>query len=142
MPSFYLTKAAQEDVDRATQIMLVHDIVEIDAGDITPNCGVSKDDKFKKEYNCAVRLCNIRKNSEILKLFLEFHNQETKLSHLCSDADKLQPLIKTLQYSQLYPNKRSALQDFWDDIDLQIKTKPGHILLSQLKQDKLQLSWN
>ena len=50
---------------------LVHDLAECIVGDITPHCGVSKEDKHRMEDEAMEKICNNlgERGAEMLKLF-------------------------------------------------------------------------
>jgi putative hydrolase of HD superfamily len=118
--------AAGLNADYCARMMECHDMPEIGAGDITPSCGISKQEKFERELAEAKRLAQLSGNDEILEMLLEYHTQETIESHHAYDADKLEPLLQSLQYASLYPEKREVMNDFWESMDEKVKTSVGH----------------
>jgi len=84
------------DVLHVIRLLLVHDIVEIDAGDTYCYDVAGNADKAERERAAAVRLFGMLpddQSSELLALWEEFEAMRTPAS-LCANAvDRLQPFI-------------------------------------------------
>jgi putative hydrolase of HD superfamily len=88
-----------EDVDvlHVVKLLLVHDIVEIDAGD-APIHGVGQDKALleQAERQAAERIFGLlpsRQGQELLTLWLEFEAAETPAARFAKAVDRLQPLL-------------------------------------------------
>ena len=90
------------DPQRCSNMMMVHDLPEALAGDITPHCGVSKEEKARKEIEAAVYLAGLSGNNDYFELFMEYERKETLCAQICNDADKLECLVQALEYAKQY----------------------------------------
>ena len=85
------------DVVRVVKLVLVHDIIEIDAGD-TPAFGVTgHEDKSERELLAAQRLFGLlpqEQHAELMALWDEFESQETAESHFALVLDRMHPLLQ------------------------------------------------
>jgi putative hydrolase of HD superfamily len=85
------------DINKVTRLLLVHDIVEIDAGDtyaFGPQS--SLDEQPEKERKAAQRLFGLLPNhqgEELLNLWLEFEQRETPEARYAVAIDRVAPLI-------------------------------------------------
>jgi len=85
------------DMHRVLRLLLVHDIVEIDAGDtfaFAPQAAL--DAQPEKELRAAKRLFGLlpeHQGEELLKLWLEFEQRETPEARYAVAVDRVAPLI-------------------------------------------------
>jgi len=94
--------AKDKDVDilKVIKMVIVHDLVEIDAGDTFCYDEKGYEDKKEREMRAADRLFSILPEdqaNEIMALWREFEEEETKEACFAASLDRLQPLI--LNYS-------------------------------------------
>jgi len=89
---------ANENVDllRVIKMVLIHDIVEIDAGDyiVYTNKG---NEKKQKEVEGANRIFNILPKelaAELLELWFEFEKNETTDANFANAIDRLEPIMQ------------------------------------------------
>jgi len=89
---------ANEEVDllRVIKMVLIHDIVEIDAGDyiVYTNKG---NEKKQKEVEGANRIFNILPKelaNELLSLWFEFEKNETPDAKFANAIDRLEPIMQ------------------------------------------------
>ncbi len=83
------------DVDRAVRMLLVHDLVEIDAGDTYAYDETGYGDKAEREQKAAQRVFGIlpeRQGGELRALWEEFEACQTPSAKYASAIDRLQPL--------------------------------------------------
>lgn len=84
------------DVFRVVKMVLVHDLVEIDAGDTFCYDEKGNEDKAEREKKAADRLFNILPSdqaSEIFGLWEEFEERATPEACFAAALDRIQPLI-------------------------------------------------
>jgi putative hydrolase of HD superfamily len=84
------------DVLRTVKMCLVHDIVEIDAGDTFAYDAVGYQDKEAREQRAADRIFGLLPESqaaEIRALWDEFEAAQTPESRFANALDRLQPLL-------------------------------------------------
>lgn len=99
---------------RCLEMALVHDLAESIIGDITPHCGVSKEDKNKKEDAAMRELCDLIKptGDYIYGLFREYEDQETDDARFVKDLDRFDLLMQAYEYEKR-DNNRFGLQEFF-----------------------------
>lgn len=94
--------SADKDIDilKVIKLAIVHDLVEIDAGDTFCYDDKANEDKAEREQKAAERLFNILPEDqaeEIFNLWREFEERKTPEARFASCLDRLQPLL--LNYS-------------------------------------------
>ena len=93
-----LTEYAKEPVDvmRVLKMLLVHDIVEVDAGDTFAYDTAGYVDKDEREQKAAERIFGLlpgEQGEELRKLWEEFEARQTSESKYANALDRLQPLL-------------------------------------------------
>jgi len=84
------------DLLKVIKMLLIHDLVEIYAGDTFAYDKVGNMHKEKREREAAKRIFGILpedQNEELLSLWKEFESMSTLEARFASALDKLQPLI-------------------------------------------------
>lgn len=84
------------DLLKVIKMLLIHDLVEIYAGDTFAYDKVGNMHKEKREREAAKRIFDILpedQNEELLSLWEEFESMSTPEARFASALDKLQPLI-------------------------------------------------
>ena len=130
--AYDMAKALGEDPVACAHMMMLHDLQEARAGDITPQCGMSKEEKAALELKAAQELAQLSGNPEFLDVFLEYEEKQTLRAKICHDADQLECLTQALEYAVLYPQKRGALEDFWPYAHGKLTTRVGFELFDEL----------
>lgn len=83
-------------VSRVIQMLLVHDIVEIDVGDTPLHGGGSPKEQARREAEAAERLFGLLANEQgtkLLTLWQEFEAADTNDAKFAKALDRLQPLL-------------------------------------------------
>lgn len=98
MMALLLKEHANQDVDllKVLKMLLVHDLVEIDAGDTFAYDAKGHEDKYEREKQAAKRLFGMLppdQERELTELWEEFERMETIEARFASALDRLQPLI-------------------------------------------------
>ncbi|MFP4457142.1 MAG: HD domain-containing protein [Clostridia bacterium] len=93
-----LADYANEEVDilRVIKMVLIHDVVEIDAGDYIVYT-TEGEEKKEKEYKAAKRIFNILPKDlaeEFLTLWYEFEKNETADASFANSIDRLEPIMQ------------------------------------------------
>ena len=86
-------------VDRAVRMLLIHDIVEIDAGDAPIHADYDAEDHAAKERAAADRLFGMlpeRQAADLRALWDEFEAGETPDARYARAVDRMQPLLLNL----------------------------------------------
>ncbi|WP_374015714.1 HD domain-containing protein [Paenibacillus thiaminolyticus] len=81
---------------RVLKMLIIHDIVEIDAGDTFAYDAQGHEDKFARESKAAKRLFGIlpeEQKNEMMQLWMEFEQRQTPEAQYAAALDRLQPLI-------------------------------------------------
>jgi len=87
---------ASIDLLRTTKMVLIHDIIEIDAGDTFCYDDHDRKAKTEKERKAAHRIFSIlpeEQAQELIDLWEEFEAMETPEARFAAAADRLQPLL-------------------------------------------------
>ncbi|KAJ4901764.1 Metal-dependent phosphohydrolase [Raphanus sativus] len=88
--------------DKCRKVAIVHDIAEAILGDITPTCGISKEEKKVKHFNtCANSWVEEKEvTEEIAELWREYEANESPEAKVVKDFDKLEIILQALEYEQ------------------------------------------
>ena len=84
------------DILKVIKLVIVHDLVEIDAGDTFCYDEKAQEDKAEREQKAADRIFNILpadQAEEIFALWREFEERKTPEAKFASCMDRLQPLL-------------------------------------------------
>lgn len=87
------------DISRVIKMMLIHDIVEIDAGDTPIHSSIGQSDQAEREREAADRLFGLLPDGqgfELRRLWDEFEEAETKDAQFAKSLDRLQPLLHNI----------------------------------------------
>ncbi|KAJ6646225.1 5'-deoxynucleotidase HDDC2, partial [Pseudolycoriella hygida] len=81
---------------------LVHDLAESLVGDITPYCGISKEEKKKKEMEAMQQIANLiePRGKHLMELFLEYEENKTPESKFVKDLDRLDMVLQAFEYEK------------------------------------------
>lgn len=88
------------DVMRSVKMLLLHDLVEIDAGDAPCYDAQANIGKVEREQQAADRLFGLLppdQAKELRTIWDEFEAQETVTAHFAAALDRLQPLLLNQQ---------------------------------------------
>lgn len=93
-----LSEYANDKIDllKVIKMVLLHDIVEIDAGDTFCYDEQANVDKSEREKLAAERLFNLLpadQSAEYLELWFEFEARETQEAKFACSVDRMQPLL-------------------------------------------------
>ncbi|XP_022244909.1 HD domain-containing protein 2-like isoform X2 [Limulus polyphemus] len=131
------SKTAGINKDKCIKMALVHDMAECIVGDITPWCGISKEEKHQQErksledllytgaslsaiqhgMDAMDKLCKLaggQTGQEILELWEEYSQQITAESKAVKDLDKFDMLLQAFEYEKLLQSPKK-LQTFFDN---------------------------
>ncbi|BFZ21150.1 hypothetical protein BsWGS_24189 [Bradybaena similaris] len=116
MMAFAIPSNLGLDRDKCIKIAIVHDMAESMVGDITPWCGVSKEEKHKREEEATSHIASLLPDDagkEIYQLWLEYENQSSPEAKFVKDLDKFEMLFQAYEYENEY-NRPKELQEFYD----------------------------
>jgi putative hydrolase of HD superfamily len=100
------------DLLRTVKMVLIHDIIEIDAGDTFCYDDHDRNAKTKKERKAAHRIFGIlpeNQAQEFIDLWEEFEAMETPEAQFAAAVDRLQPLLLNY-YSEGYAWKKHGIK--------------------------------
>ncbi len=96
------------NINRVVKMLLIHDVVEIDAGDIFLYDDKKRAEARHKEKKAAKRLFGLLpepQKQEYLTLWLEFEEKQTNDAQIAAVFDSIQPLINHNITSHDNPHK-------------------------------------
>ena len=114
------------DVQKLVTMALVHDIAESIVGDITPHCGISKEEKNTLEVEAMQKLKETLGDvagETIETLWLEYENGSSREARVVKELDKLEMLLQASEYENEY--KDVDLTEFYSSCDGSFKTENG-----------------
>ncbi len=93
-----LAEHAREEIDllRVMKMLLIHDIVEIDAGDTFCYDRVGNEDKEEREMRAAERIFSLLPADfarEVRELWDEFERRESPEARFATSLDRLEPML-------------------------------------------------
>ena len=99
MMAIVLAGHANEPIDLAKvmKMVLIHDIVEIDSGDVFAYDTTKSHDNFDEELKAARRIFGIlpeEQAEEFINLWIEFEEMKTPESKFARALDRLEPLLQ------------------------------------------------
>lgn len=84
------------DLLRVMKMLLIHDLVEIDAGDTYAYDPQGQEDKYERELACANRLFRLlpeEQRDELMALWQEFEEGSSPEAKYAAALDRLQPML-------------------------------------------------
>lgn len=92
------------DAVRAVKMALVHDIGEAIAGDITPHCGISDQDKFDLENKAIQTIASYVPNvgDEWSMLWKEYEEASSLTARVVKHLDKFDMIVQADKYEQTH----------------------------------------
>ncbi|XP_023307644.2 uncharacterized protein LOC111689403 [Lucilia cuprina] len=87
---------------RCMELALVHDLAESLVGDITPFCGVSKEEKKNMEFKAMEDICKLiePRGKRMMELFEEYEHGESAESRFVKDLDRLDMVMQAFEYEK------------------------------------------
>lgn len=101
--SFLIPETSSLDRIRCMKLALIHDLAEAIVGDITPYCGIAKEEKRRREQEAIVEISNLVpkiSGEEILKLFHEYESQVTPEAQWVKDCDRYDMIQQAFEYEK------------------------------------------
>uniref|UniRef100_A0A1A9W3W8 5'-deoxynucleotidase HDDC2 n=1 Tax=Glossina brevipalpis TaxID=37001 RepID=A0A1A9W3W8_9MUSC len=113
--TFLLDGSEGLDQIRCMELALVHDLAESLVGDITPFCGVSKNEKRALELKAMQDICKLiePRGKRIMELFEEYELGESAESRFVKDLDRLDMVMQAFEYEKR-DNCLLKHQEFFD----------------------------
>ena len=149
--AFLLGEYANEEVDilKTIRMILIHDVVEIDAGDTYAYDEVAKQTQREREEKAATRIFGLLPQDQaqqMMELWEEFEAGETKEAKFARTLDNFQPLMlndatngrawvehevavsKILKRNERTPRGSEALWEYAKENYVEKHLKLGHII--------------
>ena len=106
-----MAKFADEpvDIEKVLKMLLIHDICEIDAGDVIFFDDAARAEAEEKELAAVERIFGIlpeETGAEFLEIWKEFEEAETKEAKFAKAIDRLMPVLQNL-----YNDKQSWVEN-------------------------------
>jgi len=113
------------DVARVIRMILIHDVVEIDAGDLFAFNEVSEHHaQAEKELDAAKRIFGLLPSSyadELLSLWVEFEEAKTPDAEFAKAMDRVLPVFQNMQNQGGSWNKHAVTRDKIEKRNLHLK---------------------
>ena len=106
-------KQLKLDQAKVFKMIMVHELGEIEAGDITPLDEISDFEKYQKELECVSNIAFMSEMGEILRLWLEFEDNKTPEAQFVKKIDKLDAVMQSKVYSKMNGDN-SLFEEFYD----------------------------
>lgn len=103
MLSFLIPETSKIDRVKTMQLALIHDLAECIVGDLSPYCGVDKEEKHRREREAIVEISSLIpafSGNEISKLFEEYESQETPEAQWVKDCDLYDMILTAFEYEK------------------------------------------
>ncbi|XP_059616629.1 5'-deoxynucleotidase HDDC2 [Phlebotomus argentipes] len=102
MVTFLLDGSEGLDRLKCMELALVHDLAECTVGDITPYCGVSREEKKRREMEAMVDIEKLisPRGTRMMDLFHEYEESQTPESRFIKDLDRLDMVLQAFEYEK------------------------------------------
>ena len=125
------------DRERCIRMALTHDLCEAIAGDFTPECPISKEEKHKLEREAMEEIRRVLDSSplgqELLDLWEEYEAGETIESRYVKDIDKFEMILQADEYEC---EQGLKLDQFFESTKGYFKTSLFQSLDEQLRSQR------
>lgn len=108
------------DEAKLMKMILVHELGEIDVGDITPIDDIPSKQKYLKEKECVERVSRVFGQDEYFLLWQEFEENKTEEARLAKVVDKLDCVLQAKHYAERL-NKPEVYEEFYENAKDKIK---------------------
>ena len=99
--------------EKVLKMLLLHDVCEIDAGDVTPNEHVDPKIKHNNEDKCMQRIATECDLSFVYEIWKEFEEGVTPEAKFARKIDKLDAVVQAKVYSKTL-NDTAVFEEFRD----------------------------
>ena len=98
--------------EHCLELALTHDLAEIYSGDYTPVDDISKEEKYRREYEGICKLASELEKPELIDLFKEFEARETLEASFVYCLDKLDNIVTASWYDNNHRSPQKLLPEF------------------------------
>ncbi len=131
-----LSETTKSMAIRMEHMAKIHDMSEAIVTDFTPQDKISEEDKHRVELLAAKVIFEAPQFAKGLALVTEYIEQESPVSHLVHDFDKIHAVIGALYFESKYPDKIGLFKEFYDYALPRMKTDAGKNYLMGLEANK------
>lgn len=103
MMSWLIPESTTLDKTKCMKMALIHDLAEAIVGDITPYCGIDREEKRRREHKAIIEISSLVPKfscDEILTLFEEYEGQETPEALWVKDCDRYDMIQQAFEYEK------------------------------------------
>ena len=101
------------NVEKVLKMILIHELGEIDVGDISLMDTEGIKTKHEKELKGVTRIAEVIKEPWILELWKEFEEKKTDEAKFAYKMDKLQAIIQAKYYSENLNDNNKLFNEFY-----------------------------
>ncbi|MBN2798967.1 MAG: HD domain-containing protein, partial [Deltaproteobacteria bacterium] len=121
------------DLGLALSFAVLHDLAEVEVGDLTPSAGVDATDKSERERAAMVGLCAaLPSGGRLLGLWESYEAQDTPEARFVKELDRLDMALQAAHYRRTQGLDPS---DFFDSSERVIRSPQLRALLEALLGD-------
>lgn len=102
------------NIEKVLKMILIHELGEIDIGDIALPTGNQIKEKYEGELKGVKRICSVIDESWMLDLWLEFEEKKSPEASFVYKMDKLQAVMQSRYYSEL-TNNPALFDEFYEN---------------------------
>ena len=116
---YFFAKKLKLDPQKVMIMSLLHEVCEIEVGDITPADNVPKNEKNRIETNAARSILNeFDSSGELFEFWLDFENRRTPEGILANQLDKLEMMFQVWDYEK---EQNLVMNNFYKTMEERIK---------------------
>jgi len=120
------------DMTKVIKMSLIHELGEVDGGDITPFDGIDKKEKHvREEEGIRKMFSNFPEGKEYLELWLEFEENRSPEAKFVKQIDKLEMAMQAAVYAKQYGKN---LDEFTESAKAKMENEKLIDLLDKLKK--------
>ncbi len=121
------------DIEKIALISLLHEVCEIETGDITPHDGISEEQKQREEMASSENfLMSIDSSGYYFELWKDFEFQRTPEGRFVKDIDRLEMAFQASKYEGL---SDKPLDEFYLYVENKLKDKDIKTVFLDLKNE-------
>ena len=103
------------NIEKILKMIFIHELGEIDVGDIPMIDKEKHANKHEAELNCVERISSVLKENWMLELWKEFEERKTKEAKFVYKMDKLQAVMQAKYYSELTNDSNKLFDEFYNN---------------------------
>ena len=100
--------------EKVLKMILIHELGEIDVGDIALPTKEEAKKKYEGELKCVNRICSVLKEEWMIDLWLEFEEKKSPEAIFVYKMDKLQAVMQAKYYSKI-TGQQDLFKEFYEN---------------------------